>query len=217
MTFTLLAADVRSGLLAAATASRSLAVGNAVIAIDPAVGVVASQAWTNRSLRARMLGALAEGVHPSEVMAVIPAWDEGAEQRQVAALLPSGEADARTGAATSPWAGALVRPGLVVLGNLLTGPDVLDAVIATYDSEAEHSAGASAAPGVLARRVVMAMRAGEAAGGDSRGRQSAAVMVARVQAHSQHPPELEVDLRVDEAEDPLAELARLVELSVRTD
>ncbi|WP_420111279.1 DUF1028 domain-containing protein [Pseudactinotalea sp.] len=216
MTFTLLAADTRSGMLAAATASRSLAVGNAVIAIDPAAGAVASQAWTNRSLRARMLTALADGLHPAEVMAAVPTWDEEPERRQVAALLPSGEADSRTGTATSPWAGAVVRRGLVALGNLLTGPEVLAAMVEAYEAEAEHTAGASAAAGVQARRVLIAMQAGEAAGGDRRGRQSAAVMVARVREHRQHPPDLDLDLRVDNAEDPLAELARLVELSVRT-
>lgn len=217
MTFTLLASDTENGLLAAATASRSLAVGNAVIAIDPTIGAVASQAWTNRALRGQMLAALTQGVPPAQVMDQVPGWDDGADRRQVAALLPTGETSARTGDATSPWAGALTRPGLAVLGNLLTGPEVLEAMVEAYDAEAAHAAGASAAAGVLARRVVIAMLAGEAAGGDRRGKQSAAVMVARVRTEQQQPPELDIDLRVDDAAEPLRELARLVELSVRTD
>lgn len=222
MTFTLLAADPGHGLLAAATASRSLAVGNAVIAVDPAVGAVASQAWTNRALRARMLDALAAGRVPAEVMAEVPRWDEGAALRQVAALLPDGRGEARTGEGTTPWAGAIVRPGVVAVGNLLTGPEVLDAVVARFgalssaageDAEGGWEA-TTAADDVLAafaRRVVAAMQAGEDAGGDRRGRQSAAVVVSRRRPERAHPPELEIDLRVDDAAEPLHELARLLE------
>lgn len=223
MTFTLLAADPGAGLLAAASASRSLAVGNAVIAVDPAVGAVASQAWTNRELRARMLDALAEGRSPAEVVAQVPVWDEGAELRQVAAMTPSGGGDARTGHETTPWAGARVRPGLVVLGNLLTGAEVLDAVVRGYDAFEDPTASEratardepSADVVLLARRVVAAMLAGEAAGGDRRGRQSAAVVVTRVRQHRVFPPQLDLDLRVDDAADPLQRLARLVEAQVQ--
>lgn len=212
MTFTLLAADPHHGLLAAATASRSLAVGNAVIGVDPAVGAVASQAWTNRSLRARMLDALAAGRHPAEVMAEVPRWDGGAELRQVAALLADGEGDARTGGETTPWAGTLVRPGLVALGNLLTGPEVLDAVVTAYATTdpTGGSSGDDALP-AMARRVVAAMLAGETAGGDRRGRQSAAIVVTRCRQERQFPPDLDIDLRVDDSEQPLRDLARLVE------
>lgn len=213
MTFTMLAAH--DGLLAVASASRSLAVGNAVIAVDPAVGAVASQAWTNRLLRARMLEALAAGERPSEVVAMVPGWDDGAELRQVAALLPTGEGAARTGTDVTAWSGALVRPGLVVLGNLLTGPEVLDAVASAYGAGREPSPGSDAeAVAGLARRVLAAMLAGEEAGGDRRGRQSAAVVVTRTRAERTVPPELDIDLRVDDAAHPIRELTRLVEMQV---
>jgi len=217
MTFTLLAADPDHGLLAAASASRSLAVGNAVIAIDPAVGVVASQAWTNRELRARMLDALADGRRPAEVMAQVPVWDGGAELRQVAAMLPTGEADVRTGADTTPWAGSRLHLGLAVLGNLLTGPEVLDAVADTYlgwqpdDEAADEPIGAVAQ---LSRRVVAAMLAGERAGGDRRGKQSSAVIVTRCQPQRAFPPELDLDLRVDDDDEPMRRLAALVEAQI---
>lgn len=217
MTFTLLAADPDHGLLAAASASRSLAVGNAVIAIDPAVGVVASQAWTNRELRARMLDALADGRRPREVMTQIPVWDGGADLRQVAAMLPDGEADTHTGAGTTPWAGAVTRPGLVLLGNLLTGPDVLESAAETFlgwEPDGGPAESAIDAVADLARRVVAAMLAGEQAGGDRRGKQSSAVIVTRRQPHRAFPPELDLDLRVDDDEEPLRRLSSLVEAQI---
>jgi len=217
MTFTLLAADPCTGLLGAAAASRSLAVGNAVIAVDPAVGAVASQAWTNRELRARMLDALAGGRGPSEVVALVPQWDDDAERRQVAAMLPSGESGARTGTATSAWAGALVRPGLVVLGNLLTGPEVLRAVADSYGADVPGAGPVDGAGsvGLLARRIIAAMVAGERAGGDRRGRQSAAMIVTRCRPQRRFPPELDLDLRVDDDQQPLQRLAALVETQLR--
>ncbi|WP_156254186.1 DUF1028 domain-containing protein [Pseudactinotalea terrae] len=215
MTFTLLAADPRTGLLGAAAASRSLAVGNAVISIDPGVGVVASQAWTNRALRARMLDALATGERPSRVVERVTEWDQEAERRQVAAMLPTGEADTRTGTETTDWAGAIVRPGVVVLGNLLTGSDVLQAVADTFEAGAADVSDDAGTIGHLARRMVAAMLAGEAAGGDRRGRQSAAVLVARAREGRVFPPELDIDLRVDDDEAPLHRLAALVDAQLR--
>jgi uncharacterized Ntn-hydrolase superfamily protein len=214
MTFTLLTADPSTGLLGAAAASRSLAVGNAVITVDPAVGVVASQAWTNRSLRARMLDALAQGASPSEVVRSVPRWDADAERRQVAAMLPTGEAETRTGSENSAWAGAIVRPGLVVLGNLLTGVEVLQAVVETFENTAQPNEVADPVAW-LARRMTAAMLAGEAAGGDRRGRQSAAVVVARVRDERVFPPALDIDLRVDDDEQPLHRLAALVDLQLQ--
>lgn len=216
MTFTLLTVELRYGLLGAVVASRSLAVGNAVIAVDPAIGIVASQAWTNRELRARMLEALTGGGRPEQVVAGIGAWDDRAELRQVAAMLPSGEVAIHTGEQNTPWAGGWSRPGLAVLGNLLTGPQVLDATVQAFEAapladglEPEH------AVADLGRRMVAAMVAGEAAGGDRRGRQSSAMIVTRRRHERRWPAELDLDLRVDDSRDPLGELARLIDLQVR--
>jgi uncharacterized Ntn-hydrolase superfamily protein len=199
VTFTLLARD--AALIGGATASRSLAAGNAVLALDPAVGVVASQAWTNRSLRGRMLSALAAGATAAEAIGRIGDWDPHPELRQIAALPLSGPGAAHTGDDTSPWSGSRVLTDAVVAGNLLAGEGVVTAMSETVDA-AEHTDDAI----VFARGILTAMRAGDDAGGDARGRQSAALLVARSGG------EIVIDLRVDDHERPLDELSRLVEL-----
>jgi len=196
MTFTVLARDTRHGLIGAATASRSLAVGASVIAVDPAVGVAASQAWTNRALRGRLLGAMREGRTAAEAVASVPTWDEGHVLRQVAALGWTSPGAARSGDAITPWAGQSTTTDAVFAGNLLTGPEVLEAMSAAWVRSS----------GDLAARLIEVLRAGEAAGGDARGRQSAAVLVAS-------PADTLLDLRVDDHEDPLVELGRLHRLS----
>lgn len=231
MTFTVLTLDRTAGLIAAATASASLAVGNATISIDPAVGAVASQAWTNLGLRPRLLAGLREGRSPAEVVAEVPGWDEGAEYRQVAALSIDGRAAARTGSLTSDHADGLVGEEHVVVGNLVTGPEVLAAVSAViaeherasdpiealigaeYEGPRIDRTGARvSAVASLARTVMSAMKAGEQHGGDRRGRQSAGILVAAIGATSSYPPEFAVDLRVDDDSSPLQVLERLVEM-----
>lgn len=199
MTFTLLA---RSGaLIGGATASKSLAAGNAVLAIDPAVGVVASQAWTNRALRGRLLAELAAGSSAADAVARIDEWDERPELRQIAALPLSGPGAAHTGEDVSTWCGSRVMTDAVAAGNLLAGERVLSAM-----SETIEAAASAVDPAALARTIVAAMRAGDDAGGDARGRQSAALLIAAAGG------EVVVDLRVDDHADPLGELARLVDL-----
>lgn len=231
MTYTVLVVDPPAGLIAAATASASLAVGNATICIDPAVGAVATQAWTNLGLRPRMLDALRTGEAPADVVARVPEWDDDAEYRQVAALTIDGRAAARTGSLASDHADDIVGDGYVVVGNLVTGTEVLEAVAAALDgrdglvteacnsepsaqtirNEASVSDVAS-----LTRTVMAAMRAGESHGGDSRGRQSAGILVAAITGTSSYPPEFLVDLRVDDDPDPLATLDRLVQMRIAT-
>ncbi|WZH36816.1 MAG: DUF1028 domain-containing protein [Microbacterium enclense] len=196
MTFTVLARDARHGLIGAATASRSLAVGASVIAVDPAAGVVASQAWTNRSLRGRLLTAMREGRSAAHAVASVPSWDEGHALRQVAALAWTSPGAARSGDAITPWAGDSTTTDAVFAGNLLTGPEVLEAMSdAWVRSE-----------GDLADRLIEVLRAGEAAGGDARGRQSCALLIASAE-------DTVLDLRVDDHDDPIAELRRLRRLS----
>ncbi|MBZ4488062.1 DUF1028 domain-containing protein [Microbacterium sp. cx-55] len=208
MTFTVLARDRNSGLLGAATASRSLAAGNAVLAIRPGVGAVASQAWTNRSLRGLLLDELAAGTSAPDAVERIPAWDERAELRQVAALPATGPGAARSGRDVTEWAGHIVGTDIVVAGNFLSGPDVLPAMIARLAQIPEIDAADPERAVLFARELVAALTSGERAGGDARGRQSAAVLVAAVD----HTDDLSVDLRVDDHLDPLPELTRLVAL-----
>lgn len=211
MTFTLIAVDREHGLLGAATASRSLAVGNAVIAVDPAVGVVASQAWTNRTLRHRMLAAIADGDDAQAAVDRVPSWDDEAGLRQVAALDLRGGTAAWTGDRTSAWAGHSVTRDHAVLGNLLVGPGVLDAMSGAYSDAATTLPEVDpSTPLGFAARLLAALEAGDLAGGDLRGRQSAAVVAARVTGEREHPPLLAVDLRADDHERPVAELLRLL-------
>ncbi|MCK6068112.1 MULTISPECIES: DUF1028 domain-containing protein [Microbacterium] len=201
MTYTVLARDPRGGLIGAATASRSLAVGNAVVAVDPRVGAVASQAWTNRALRGFLLERLRAGDVAVDAVGRIGEHDDRPELRQVAALPWEGEPAARTGTQTSGWAGHVVLSDAVVAGNLLTDAEVLAAMATELSSP-------PAEPDAVdyARHLVAVLARGEQAGGDLRGRQSAAVLVARAGG------DVVVDLRVDDHPDPVAELARLVDL-----
>ncbi|WP_448256519.1 DUF1028 domain-containing protein [Microbacterium aurum] len=218
MTFTVLARDARSGLIGGATASRSLAAGNAVLAVRPGVGAVASQSWTNRALRPLLLDEIAGGATASAAVAGIDRWDDDVELRQVALLPERGAPAARSGAQNTPWAGHLVGEDAVFAGNLLAGADVLTAMRAALDiPPGARDEDDAANPASFARRLVAALAAGEAHGGDARGKQSAAVVVATMGADA----DIRVDLRVDDHADPVRELARLVELraealSVRT-
>lgn len=197
MTFTVLARDSERESIGAATASRSLAVGASVIAVDPAVGAVASQAWTNRGLRALLLDEVRRGATAEGAVQRVPEWDAGAELRQVAALGWNGPGAARSGIDITAWAGSLQATDAVFVGNLLTGANVLEAMSATWNA----TAGAD-----LADRLLAALAAGEDAGGDARGRQSAALVVASRE-------QTVLDLRVDDHADPLVELARLRRLA----
>ena len=233
MTYTLLAAGT-GGALGAVSASRSLAVGASTIGIDPTCGVVASQAWTNRRLRDVALRSLPAGAEAAVADAVRadpdPAW------RQLAALDRDGGTAHFTGQRCGSWAGALAERGVVAVGNLLAGPAVLrglvdgfaapdpDAFSLVREAAADESdtgpvdAGGSPDRGVpggaaeLAIRLLAAAGAAEAAGGDLRGRQSAAIVVAEPAERLLQPPELIIDLRVDDHAEPVRELARLLAL-----
>ncbi|WP_341577968.1 DUF1028 domain-containing protein [Microbacterium schleiferi] len=204
MTYTALIRDTTAGTIGAATASCSLACGNAVILVDPRVGAVASQAWTNPSLRAKMLSAMSAGASAADAVARVPEWDEGFPWRQVAALGHSGAGAALTGSDVSSWAGHRIGADAVIAGNLLTGKGVLEAM-ATADED-DRSDARKAGDARLAYRLLAMLEAGERAGGDARGRQSAAIVVGRIGG------EVTYDLRVDDAEDPLRELRRLIDL-----
>lgn len=224
MTFSLAVVDPLHGLLGGACASRSLAVGNAVLAVDPSRGVSISQAATNRMLHGAMLhgldgaGASACGEHPTpeQALAAALATDDQPERRQCGVLDLTGRGAAHTGSGTVGWAGHRIgapmiadvqdgirRPPTLALGNCLAGPEVLDAMCAAVLTPASGDE--------LARQLVDALLAGDAAGGDIRGRQSAAVVVARIDPEAQWPYTSVVDLRVDDHPDAPAVLAELLE------
>lgn len=193
MTWSLLARtpDGRFGI---AIASRFFAVGALCVHAKAGVGALATQALMNPLYGPRGMALLAEGRGAAEVVALLTGADEGAAQRQLHLLPAQGAGAAHTGAACVDWCGHLVRQDFSVAGNMLAGPRVLEATAEAYAANA-------ALP--LAERLIEAMAAGEAAGGDKRGRQSIAL---RIQGPEDYP---ELDLRVDDHEDPLAELRRL--------
>lgn len=236
MTYTILARDPTRQLLGVATASRSLAVGAGVPALRPGVGAVASQAYTNRALRGFALDALAAGGDPAAIVAQLPEVDTGSARRQVAIIDSDGRIAVHTGAECTAWAGSATGRDFAVIGNLLAGPGVVAAMSEAFRAGAQaaecgdpvpdgaeggRAAGVGAAGGsagsdiagaaILARRLVGALAAGEAAGGDRRGRQSAALLVG---AGPNRDAPLVLDLRVDDHERPVRELARLVDAAV---
>ena len=194
MTYSIVARDPATGDLGIAVASRFFAVGALVPHIRGRRGAVATQAFVNPlwgTLGARRLAA---GEAPQAVLAELVARDGGRDQRQCHMLDAEGRSAAHTGAACIPWCGHQAAAGVSVAGNMLTGPEVVADTLAAY-----RAAGGQP----FAERLLSAMRAGEAAGGDKRGRQSAALRIHRGEDYPW------LDIRADDHADPLAELGRL--------
>ncbi|MDI3317642.1 MAG: DUF1028 domain-containing protein [Bacillota bacterium] len=202
MTFSIVAHDPASGSWGVAVQSRFLAVGALVPWARAGVGAIATQAWCNTSYGPRGLELLRQGRSAREVVEELTASDEGRSQRQLAVVDARGEAYAWTGAACPDWAGHRTGPGFSCQGNILAGPRVVEAM-------AEAFAGAG---GELADRLLAALRAGQAAGGDRRGQQSAALLVVRERGGYGGFDDRALDLRVDDHPRPIEELARLLDL-----
>jgi len=198
MTFSIIAHDDRTGRIGVAVASKFLAVGARNIFARTGVGVIASQALFNPYYGPRGLALLGAGASAEDAVRLLTAADEGRDRRQVHAMDRKGKLAAHTGSACPPWSGHLLRKSLSVAGNMLAGPQVIEAVAIAYQEGGKLP---------FARRLLAAMRAGEQAGGDKRGRQSAALLV-----HDEEEYSL-LDLRVDDHADPLAELERLEAVS----
>jgi uncharacterized Ntn-hydrolase superfamily protein len=198
MTWSILARDA-NGHLGVAIASRFFAVGSLCVHSRRGVGAVATQALMNPLYGQAGLDLLAQGRLATDVIAALVAGDNGREQRQVHVLPLQGSGAAHTGTECVDWCGHLLRDGFSVAGNMLAGPRVIEA---TADAFA-NSTGRD-----LAERLLDAMDAGEAAGGDKRGKQSAAL---RIHADEDY---LALDLRVDDHADPLPELRRLHTVSL---
>lgn len=200
MTFSIVAhADGQWGV---AVASKFLAVGSAVPAARWEVGAVATQAWANLAYRPEGLRLLAEGRTSIDVVEALTGKDDLREHRQVGVVDRYGVGTAWTGALCHTWAGHRTGDGWTTQGNILTGPEVLDAVAESFES----------ATGPLAGRLVAALTAGDRAGGDRRGRQSAALLVVSEAGGYGGGSDVLVDLRVDDDPDPVVELQRLLEL-----
>ena len=187
-----------------AVASRVLAVGGIVPAVESSVGAIATQATVNVAWKGQGLTLLRAGEPAQAVVARLVAGDAAADRRQLAVVDRDGGVAAHTGSACRSWAGHQEGTGFVVAGNILSGPEVIAAM-------AESFLGQS---GELALRLVSALAAGDRAGGDARGRQSAAVTVARAGGGIEGMDDRLLDLRVDDHSDPVGELARIVQLGI---
>jgi uncharacterized Ntn-hydrolase superfamily protein len=198
MTFSIIAHDVATGQVGIAVASKTLATGARVPHIRTGVGAIASQARVNHYYGPRGLALLAADAGAADTVRLLVAADEDQDIRQVHVMDRTGRFAAHTGAECLDWCGHLVRETYSVAGNILTGAGVLDAMAAAYEAGTETP---------LAQRLIAAMKAGEQAGGDKRGRQSAALLI-----HGNEEWPL-LDLRIDDHADPLSELGRLEQVA----
>jgi uncharacterized Ntn-hydrolase superfamily protein len=200
MTFSIAAhADGQWGV---AVASKFLGVGALVPAARWEVGAIATQAWANLAYRPDGMALLAEGRSAADVVEALTGKDAMRDHRQLGVVDRYGESATWTGSECNAWAGDRSGPGYAAQGNILTGPEVLEAVATTFEQTA----------GPLAERLLAALLAGDRAGGDRRGRQSAALYVVSEAGGYGGGSDVLVDLRADDHPDPVPELARLLEL-----
>jgi uncharacterized Ntn-hydrolase superfamily protein len=197
VTFSIIARDQQSGWLGMATASNALAAGAAGRPIKLGVGAIASQAFGNPYLAIDGLRLIEDGLPAEQVVERVIASDAGRNLRQLGIVDYKGRVAAYTGERCIPWAGHVFGEGYVCLGNILEGEVVVKAMATAF----EQSWGDP-----LYERLMLALEAGEEAGGDRRGRQSASIQVIAEEEYAL------CDLRVDDHPDPIAELRRLLEL-----
>ncbi|MEX2458242.1 MAG: DUF1028 domain-containing protein [Actinomycetota bacterium] len=202
MTFSIVGFDPSSGDLGVVVASKFPAVGVVVPWAKAGVGAVATQAWARTSYGPEGL-TLMEGSSGSAPVALerLVEADDGREHRQVGMVDAAGRAATFTGASCMDWAGGRSGDGFAAQGNILVGPEVVDAMCRGYESAA----------GDLVDRLLAALAAGDRAGGDRRGRQSAALLVVRESGGYEGYTDRYVDLRVDDHPDAPSELARVFE------
>jgi uncharacterized Ntn-hydrolase superfamily protein len=201
-TFSICAVDREAGEVGCAVQSRYFAVGSVVPWASAGVGVVATQAAGVAAFGPEVLALLEQGVGPDDALARVLSDDSGRETRQLGVVAADGRAAAHTGAECLAWAGHRVGDGYTVQGNILAGESVVTEMERAF---LETS-------GSLAERLVASLEAGQAAGGDSRGQQSAAIVVERVGAAQESRERIDrvCELRVEDHREPIAELRRLL-------
>jgi uncharacterized Ntn-hydrolase superfamily protein len=198
MTWSIIARDELTSEIGIAVATRFFAVGARVPFIEGGAGALSTQALINPLYGRAGLALLRQGVPAAEVVRQMTEADAGREHRQLHVMDVAGTFGAHTGSACVEWCGHLIRETYSVAGNMLGGPQVIEATAEAYAGNAGLS---------FPRRLIAAMKAGEAAGGDKRGKQSAALLVYSTEEYA------DLDLRVDDHADPLTELQRLEKVS----
>lgn len=198
MTWSIIARDSLTGQFGIAVATRFFAVGARVPNIAAGIGGIATQALVNPYYGIDGLKLLREGRQPRDIVVTLIAADAGRESRQLHIMDASGRIASHTGRDCVDWCGHIAGNGFSIAGNMLAGPRVLDDTAAAYTANEMLP---------FAQRLIAAMRSGEAAGGDKRGKQSAALLIHGEEEWS------DLDLRVDDHADPLTELERLEAVS----
>jgi uncharacterized Ntn-hydrolase superfamily protein len=201
-TFSIVALDPETGDLGVAVASRALAAGSIVPYAKPGVGAIATQASANSTYGPQGLELLEQGMSPQEVVETLTGADDRSASRQLGIIDAKGNAYTYTGERCSNWAGGIVGENYAVQGNILAGEEVVTAMAAAFEN----------AEGDLGTRMLAALTAGQEAGGDRRGRQSAGVLVVREGARLNGRLK---DYRVDDHPTPIQELKRIYDLSNR--
>lgn len=201
-TFSIVACDLAKEAWGVAVASKFLSVGAYVPWAQAGVGAVATQSYCNTSFGPRGLELMAGGLSAAEALDRLVSEDEGRDQRQVGMVDAQGRVASFTGKDCYDWAGQLLGPDFACQGNILAGPEILPAMAQAFEQ----------AQGELAGRLVAALEAGEKAGGDRRGRQSAAVLVVKPQGGYGGFNDRYVDLRVDDDPHPVQRLQELLKL-----
>ncbi len=207
-TFSILGYDPETGEMGAAVQSRVFSVGNGVLWAEAGVGVVATQAIVDVSYGPQALSLLELGYSPEVVVQTILSADPDpdperwtVEGRQFSVMDATGKVATHTGPQASAWAGHLVGRYVSAQGNILAGPEVVRDMVGAFENTSGH----------LSYRLMAALEAGQAAGGDIRGMQSAAMLIVKEDGGVWLNNDVVLRLQVDDADDPIAELRRLVE------
>ena len=201
-TFSIVAISPDTGEVGVAVASKFFAVGAVVTWATANVGAVATQATTNMSQGPAGLELMSQGRSAVEALEILTDGDEELDQRQLGLVDASGGSASWTGDMCLPWAGNVTGKGFTCQGNILSGPEVVDAMVESFQRSQEQ----------FPERMLSVLEAGEAAGGDSRGKQSAALYIAKEGGSYGGHLDRYVDLRVDDHQEPLTEMRRLLEL-----
>jgi uncharacterized Ntn-hydrolase superfamily protein len=211
-TFSIAAIDPRTGESGVAVTTRVACVGNGVPWVRPGVGAVATQSNTRTQYGNELLDAIAAGEEPASALRRLLAADSGAQSRQIGVIALSGKSAQHTGTSAQPWAGGRSGTNYVTQGNLLVGRDVVDAVATAFEAS-------EGSPRHLGDRLIEALAAGHAKGGDARkGRaQSAAVVVADPRpGRSRRSDGITVNINVCEHPEPVGELRRIYDAISQT-
>lgn len=199
-TYSICACDLEARQWGVAVQSKFLAVGCVVPWAEPLVGAIATQSWANPRYGPGGLSLLREGLSADEVVARLTNADDDRAQRQLGIVDGQGRGATYTGDECNDWAGGLVGPGYAAQGNILVSAETVDALAETFEATAGKP---------LADRLLDCLDAAQAAGGDRRGQQSAAILVVGPEQGYAGLSDVFVDLRVDDHERPLGELRRL--------